>query len=144
MTPTTKPERRRDTGSATAFIVIMTIALIVVAGLVLDGGLALSAKATAMDVAQAAARDGADQLNLTEYRNGADPLIDPAAAERAAETWIREAGYSGTASADSDSITVTVHTTQSTQLLSIVGVNQLRLSASATADIAHGVTEEGS
>jgi hypothetical protein len=46
----------RDRGSVTAYLLIMSVALIVLAGLVLDGGAALAAHGKAADTAQQAAR----------------------------------------------------------------------------------------
>ena len=48
-----------DRGHVTAFVILLVLAALLVAGLVLDGGLALSAKAQALDTAQEAARAGA-------------------------------------------------------------------------------------
>ena len=53
-----------ESGMVTAFVVIFTVALIVMAGLVFDGGLALSVKVQAIDDAQAAARAGAQAIDL--------------------------------------------------------------------------------
>jgi len=45
-----------------------SVALILVAGLVLDGGLTLAARERALDKAQQAARAGAQAINLATYR----------------------------------------------------------------------------
>ena len=50
--------RRRDhdeAGTVTAFVVIFSFALLLLAGLVIDGGLTLAARIEAIDEAQAAA-----------------------------------------------------------------------------------------
>jgi hypothetical protein len=80
-----------DSGQVSAFIAIMIIALVLFAGLVLDAGLALSAKVQALDAAQAAARAGAQQLNLTAYREHNIAELDPARAETAARGWLSSA-----------------------------------------------------
>src|SRR5881398_1129703 len=77
-----------DAGQVTPFVVILTIALIAFAGLVLDAGMALSAKVQALDAAQAAARAGAQQLNLTEYREHNIAQLDPPRAQAAAQGWL--------------------------------------------------------
>ena len=57
-----------DRGSVTAYLLIMTVALVVLAGLVLDGGGALAAHGRAADTAQQAARAGADALDDQSLR----------------------------------------------------------------------------
>src|SRR6478752_6107801 len=57
-----------DGGSITAYLLIMTVALVVLAGLVLDGGAALTAHGRAADTAQQAARAGADALDEQSLR----------------------------------------------------------------------------
>ncbi len=129
-----------DAGQVTPFVVILTIALIAFAGLVLDAGMALSAKVQALDAAQAAARAGAQQLNLTAYRESNIAELDPPRAEAAARDWLSAAGLDDTVTATTTTVTVTVRRTTRTQLLQLVGVNSLDVSATATATAVHGVT----
>lgn len=129
-----------DAGQVTAFVAIIALALVLFAGLVLDAGLALSAKVQALDAAQAAARAGAQQLSLTAYRENNIAQLDPARAEAAARGWLRGAGLDGTASATITTVTVTVNRTSRTQLLQLVGVSSLHVSATATATAIQGVT----
>src|SRR5438874_13696256 len=84
-----------DSGQVTPFVVILTIALIAFAGLVLDAGMALSAKVQALDAAQAAARAGAQQLNLTAYRTNTIAELDPPRAEAAPPGRLRAPGLRG-------------------------------------------------
>ncbi len=130
-----------DAGQVTPFAVLMTIALLAVAGLVLDAGLALSEKVRALDLAQAAARAGAQELNLYEYRTSNIAELDPAQAAAAARAWLTSAGVDGEATANTTTVTVTVWRTSNTQLLQIVGVRQLTVSATATATAVQGTTD---
>src|SRR2546421_9452763 len=132
-----------DSGQVTPFVVIVTIALIASAGLVLDAGIALSAKVQALDAAQAAARAGAQQLNLTEYREHNIAELDPPRARAAAQGWLSSAGLDGTVTATTETVTVTVRRTTRTQLLQLVGVRTLSLSATATATAIQGVNGPG-
>jgi hypothetical protein len=129
-----------DSGQVTAFATIMTLALLLVAGLVLDAGLALSVKVRALDVAQSAARAGAQELNLAKYRASNVAELDPGRAAAAARAWLTTAGFTGQATATTQTVTVTVHGASRTQLLQLVGVRQLAVSASATATAVQGVT----
>lgn len=128
-----------DSGQMTPFAIVMIITLMAVGGLVLDAGLALSQKVQALDLAQAAARAGAQKLNLFEYRTTGVAELDPPSAAAAARAWLTTAGVDGSASATTTTVTVTVHRTSRTQLLQLVGVRQLAVSATATATAVHGV-----
>ena len=66
----TGPLRRRlgdEEGMVTAFVVIFTLALLDMAGLVLDGGLSLAAQVHAIDDAQAAARAVARRVPVAPF-----------------------------------------------------------------------------
>lgn len=128
-----------DSGQVTPFAVIMIITLMAVGGLVLDAGLALSQKVRALDLAQAAARAGAQKLNLDEYRTSGIAELEPASAAAAARDWLATAGVDGNATATTTTVTVTVRRTSRTQLLQLVGVRQLAVSATATATAVQGV-----
>jgi Flp pilus assembly protein TadG len=135
--------RRRsgdDAGQVSPFVVILVIALLALAGLVLDPGLALSAKVQALDAAQAAARAGAQELDLNLYRTTGQARLNPAAATNAAQAWLAAAGLDGTVSATVTDVTVTVYRTQKTQVLQLIGVSSLNVSATATATAVQGVT----
>lgn len=128
-----------DSGQITPFAIVMIITMVAVGGLVLDAGLALSQKVRALDLAQAAARAGAQKLNLYEYRTSGVAELDPPSATAAARSWLASAGVDGTASATTTTVTVTVRRTSRTQLLQLVGVRQLAVSATASATAVQGV-----
>ena len=132
--------QRGDSGQISVFAVVMMLAFLAAAGLVLDGGIALSAKVQALDQAQAAARIGAQQLDLTTYRTTGTARLDPARAQGAARDWLTRAGLDGQVTATTTTVTVTVRRTSDTQLLRIVGVDTLAVSATATATALQGVT----
>ncbi|NIL43740.1 hypothetical protein HCB17_23420 [Salinispora arenicola] len=129
-----------DAGHVTAFAVLMTIALLAVAGLVLDAGLALTEKVRALDIAQSAARAGAQELDLHKYRTSNVAELDPTRATSAARSWLASVDADGEATATTTTVTVTVRRSSRTQLLHLVGVRQLTVSASATATAVQGVT----
>lgn len=131
-----------DAGQVTAFVTILAVALLAVAGLVLDAGTALSAKTDALDQAQAAARVGAQQLDLTAWRTHNQIKLDPTRAATAAKGWLTTNHLTGQVTASTSTVTVTVHHTTSTQLLGLIGVHQLHVSATATAVARRGVTTE--
>jgi len=122
-----------DAGMVTAFVVVFTLALLVMAGLVLDGGLALSAKVQAIDEAQAAARAGAQAIDIPLYRSTGQITLDPAQATTEAESYLAQSGRIGTVAVDGNQVTVTVTISQPAQLLSLVGIDHLTVSGSGTA-----------
>jgi Flp pilus assembly protein TadG len=125
--------RREDDGTVTAFTVILTTALLACAGLVLDGGLTLTARVRAVGLAEEAARAGAQELDLHAYRTTGTVTLRPADAIAAAQAYLHAAGATGTATAGPATVTVTVHLDQRTGLLALVGVRSLHVTGHATA-----------
>ncbi len=103
------------------------------AGLVLDGGLTLAAKVQAIDEAQAAARAGAQAIDIPTYRATGQITLDPAQATTDAEDYLAAAGHSGTVTVNGDQVTVTVSITQPMQILSIGGIDHLTVTGTGTA-----------
>jgi hypothetical protein len=122
-----------ESGMVTAFVVVFTLALVVMAGLVLDGGLALSAKVQAIDDAQAAARAGAQAIDIPLYRSTGQITLDPAQATTDAQQYLAGAGEAGTVAVNGEQVTVTVTISQPTQILSLAGIDHLTVSGSGTA-----------
>lgn len=94
MTPTAL---REDRGQVTAFVVIITLALILLFALVAEGGAALSTRSRALSLAQEAARAGAQQLDLAAYRAGQTATLNAPAAEQAAQSFLHRSGADGQA-----------------------------------------------
>ena len=134
-----------DRGSITAYLLIMTVALVLMAGLVLDGGAALTAHGTAADTAQQAARAGADALDDTSLRTTtpAGLTANPAAARTAAAAVLAAAGVTGEVTVAGTTVTVTAHATRPTAILAIAGITQVGGTATATAVPLHGTTTGG-
>ncbi len=127
-----------ESGMVTAFTVIFTLALLLMAGLVLDGGLALAAKVQAIDDAQAAARAGAQAIDIPTYRASGKITLDPAQATADAQRYLAAAGHTGTVSVNGEQVTVTVTITQATQILSLAGIDHLTETGTGTATAEQG------
>ncbi|WP_245849106.1 pilus assembly protein TadG-related protein [Lentzea kentuckyensis] len=122
-----------DDGAVSAFVVVLFIGLLVLAGLVLDGGLALGAKVRASGQAEAAARAGAQAIDLAVYRaTGAFRLL-PAEAAAAAQDHLATVGATGTVTVSGDTVTVTVTASQTTQLLGLAGISSLSVKGTGSA-----------
>jgi hypothetical protein len=123
----------RDDGQVTGLAVIMVTAMLAVAGLVLDGGLAVSAKVRALDIAQGAARAGAARLDLAAYRSGGLVRLNVPDATAAARAWLSTASATGTVTVTPQQVHVEVTAVTDTQLLRVVGVDTITVHADATA-----------
>ena len=99
---------RDEEGMVTAFVVVFTFALLLLAGLVIDGGLTLAARVQAINEAQAAARAGAEAINIPLFRSTGQIVLDPAQANQAAESYLAATGHTGTVQVNGDDVDVTV------------------------------------
>jgi hypothetical protein len=124
---------RGDRGSASVWAIGIVAVVALLAGAVLDGGNAMAARVQALDIAQQAARAGANQLDLGALRNQGVVRLDPGAAQAAAEAFLRQAGATGTATATIAQVSVTVTRSQPTLMLQAIGVDSIGMTATATA-----------
>jgi hypothetical protein len=131
---------RAEEGRVSAFVVVLMLGLMALAGLGLDGGLALAAKVRATGQAESAARAGAQAIDLSAYRaTGALRLI-PAHADELARHYLAGTGATGTVTATTDTVTVTVTTSQHTQLLSLIGIPTISAHGNGAAHPQRGIT----
>lgn len=107
------PER----GSITAFVAVVAVALVLVAGMAYDGGEIIAAQARARGAANAAARAGAQEIDITRLRSTGDAVLDPAAAVAAAEGYLEQSDVAGQAVVEGADITVTVSVRQTLRIL---------------------------
>jgi hypothetical protein len=122
-------------------VVVLTLGILALAGLTLDGGLALSAKVKANGQAEAAARAGAQEIDLTVYRATGTLHLVPAQAVASAQNYLATVGATGTVTVSDDTVTVTVTASQPTQLLGMVGIPTLVVHGEASAHPQRGVTD---
>lgn len=135
-----------DSGRVTAFFVVLTTAVMLFAGLVLDGGLALAAKVRAIGAAQEAARAGAQAIDLGAYRTDGTLRLDPDRAAALARSYLADAtisrshatggrpsGLTVSVVVVGDTVTVTVAVSEPTQLLGLVGISSIRVSGTGSA-----------
>lgn len=121
--------RGRDVGSVTAAMVLMIVVVLGGAGLIVDGGRAMSARRHASNTAEAAARAA---VSTATPISGIDP-------DRARSAAIDHAMRAGVAVADvevvvgTDSVTVTVTERRRTVFLVLGGQSTLTVNASGTA-----------
>jgi hypothetical protein len=130
-----------ERGSVTAFVVIMTSALLAVAGLVIDGGYALAAHRRAFNEAEAAARAGAQAVDLDVLRATGDVVLDAGEAERRTLSYLAALDRSGTVEVDGDVIRVRLSFEHGLVLLDAFGVGPMRIEGDGEARAVRGVTE---
>src|SRR3954447_14244158 len=106
--------RRDERGQVTAMWAILALALLVLGGLVYDGGQILTARREANNLARQAARAGAQQLDENTVRAG-HPTLDPVSADAAARDYLARRGVApAIVTVTGSTVTVTVEMTQPT------------------------------
>jgi Flp pilus assembly protein TadG len=136
---TSEVDNRSESGVITVFVALLAVALFALAGLVLDGGRAVGAQQAAQDEADQAARSGAAALSVNALRTGAVEL-DSQAAVANAVAYTVAAGHPGTATVVGNAVEVSIHYRVPTDILGIIGIGTLPVSATARAVDVHGVT----
>jgi hypothetical protein len=59
---------RRERGSMSVFVVLFSVAVFLLAGLLVDGGAAINSRLKAADIAEQGARGAADQIDIENLR----------------------------------------------------------------------------
>lgn len=106
-----------ERGSITAFVAVVAVVLVMVAGMAYDGGQVIHAHNAARNDAEQAARAGVQRIDLTHLRLTSEPRLDPAEAEAAALAYLTQVGATGSVSVSGAHITVTVTRTQELRIL---------------------------
>lgn len=128
----------RDQGVVTTFVIIFSVLLVFVIGLVVDGGRMLAEHRRARNLADSAARAGAQAISEDAVRNGDAVILDAGAAEIAACAFVDDPDYSCNAVATGNSIEVTLN--GSIDLLLLPGGSPA-VSAVGSACVAVGITD---
>jgi hypothetical protein len=131
-----------DRGSVTAFVAVVAVALVMVAGMAYDGGQVLAAHASARSDAATAARAGAQEIDLVVLRQTGESMLDPAAAEAAALAYLDEAGAAGTASVEGSTVTVTVTTVQPMHILPLPDRTVVATEEASAVEVVAGQVDE--
>ncbi|MEZ0076295.1 pilus assembly protein TadG-related protein [Planotetraspora sp. GP83] len=132
----------RERGSITTFAAVVVLALLICAGLVVDGGAKIQAYREAYAVAEEAARAGAGQINVDHAYTGGRFEIDTAKATAAAGAYLSSGGHSGHVSMSGNrTVQVTVTVTRPTMLISLIGIGSVTATASASAQMFHGIEQ---
>ncbi|REE98317.1 pilus assembly protein TadG-related protein [Thermomonospora umbrina] len=135
---------RGERGSIAMFTVLLTPAVLLLAGLLVDGGLAIHARQRAADMAEQAARAGANEIDADVLRATGRPEIDPGRACAGAYDLLDAYGTEVTARSclpGAEEVSVTVTITVRARLLGIVpGLGDFTMTSTASAHPETGET----
>ena len=131
-------------GQLTLFMVFATVGMLVLAGLVVDGGYVLAARRRAIDEANGAARAAAEALAPSAYRSSGDIVLEEASAVAAAQDYLAAAGHQGTVLVEDDRVSVSLSFAQPMTVLRIFGIDDVTVSGQGHARSIRGIeTGEG-
>jgi len=139
----TNVARATRPGQAIVWTAVMLPLFLATVGLAADGGLVFAARRELQNVADSAARAGAQQIDLQAYREsrGRSVSLDMSAARRAAAEYSTSQGSDLDVRVEPESQRVRVQITRDapTSFLRLIGIATVRVSASATAEVRHGI-----
>lgn len=130
----------RETGRVSVFLAIALAGVLILIGMVDDGGGRLRARQRADNIAAEAARAAGQAINGPSAIEGGEKLLDPAEAVRAARAYLAAAHVTGTATVGRDlkSVQVDVQITEPTAMLSLIGISSYQVTGHATAILVTG------
>ena len=135
--------RGRERAQAIVWAVVMVPLFLAVVGLAIDGGIAFAARRDLQNVADAAARAGAMQIDQRLYREslGATIALDAGSARRVAAEYLagQGPGLAATIGTERRRVIVAVSREVPTSFLRLVGIATMRVGAVAPADVQHGI-----
>lgn len=127
--------QRGDEGRIALLVIVLTVAVLAMIGLSVDGGGKVRALERADNLASEAARAAGQAIYAPQAIEGGDKVVDPAAAVVAAQNYLTAAGVTGTVTVapDRKHVTVSVTITYNTVFLGLVGIDTLTATRQATA-----------
>lgn len=121
-----------DRGSYTLWTVIIFFGLLIVLGLVVDGGGKLAAKQRAQIVAEEAARAAGQQILTPIASRGTGAYTNPITAQIAAQQYLTSSGVQGAVTPTSPgSLTIVTTVTYDPKVLGLVGIGPQTVSGTA-------------
>ena len=131
---------RDQRGSATVFMLGFAAVLMVGAGLVVDGGLALNARSRLTDDAEQAARAGANAIDLGALRDRGELDVDPGQARSVAAGFLADRGYDNVSvTVTQNRVEVSADDTVDTAILGLIGIGSFTVHGDAVAEPETGI-----
>lgn len=137
------PDVTKDKGTFSTFTAIFALAVLLFAGLLIDGGLAIHGRQRALDVAEQAARAGADAIDVETLRETGEVVLDVGAECARVDLIMQQ--YDDIEAGDyecaegAEEVQVTVTKTIETTFLSLIGINEFTMTVTAAAHPEEGV-----
>lgn len=132
--------RQGERGSMSVFTVLFSVVVFLLAGLMVDGGAAINARLRAADIAEQAARAGADQIDVDHLRaTGRTRLLDEGQVCGRADEVMAAQGGDGVSAGScaveqgGTTVTVTVNVTWKAFFLGALGFQGADMRGEATA-----------
>lgn len=123
-----------ETGSIAILVVGIVLMLILLTGLAVDSSGKFAADEHAQQIAADAARSAANSIGGNTVQTGTLD-IDGAAAQQAGQSYLAASGMTGTVTVSGNVVTVTAKTDYTTKFLSILFINTLPASGTASAQL---------
>ena len=137
------PGGEKQLGQVILWVAVMLPLFLSVIGLAVDGGLVFSARRELQNVADSAARAGAMQVDQQAYRDssGRTVVLDAVAARQIAAEYVasQETGLTATISVEPQRVVVQVGREVPTSFLRLAGIDRVRITATAQAEVRYGV-----
>jgi Flp pilus assembly protein TadG len=135
-----RSRRRSQRGSATVFMLGFAAVLMVGAGLVVDGGLALNKRSQLTDDAEQAARSGANAIDVNTLRSSGVLTVDPDQATAVATDFLSQRGYTNiSVVVNGNEVSASAEASVDTAILSLVGIDTFTVRGDATATPETGI-----
>ena len=135
-------DRRARRGQALIWVALLLPLLLSIIGLALDGGIVFAARRQAQNAADAAARAGAQEIDIARYRDTGEVILDADWARYEARRYLAGLGArDATVDIVGNRIFVTVRRDVPLSFLRLVGVASVRIEASAVAAPFYGIDE---
>ncbi|HEY0470296.1 MAG TPA: pilus assembly protein TadG-related protein [Kribbella sp.] len=135
-----RSRRRSQRGSATVFLLGFAAVLMVGAGLVVDGGLALNKRSQLTDDAEQAARSGANAIDVDTLRSTGVLTVNPDAARAVATDFLSQRGYTNiSVVVNGNEVNTSAEATVDTAILSLIGIDKFTVTGQATATPETGI-----
>jgi Flp pilus assembly protein TadG len=136
--------RSEDGAATTTFLLTMVPVFVLLVGMTFDFAQAYGEQTHALNVAEQAARAGAQQIDLAAVRDSGTYRLDEGRAASEATSFLSAAGYpADSVLVDVDSVEVTTSWTSPVAFLSIIGIPPFEGEASASASMEVGVASGG-
>jgi len=131
---------RDQRGSATVFVLGFAAVLMVGAGLVVDGGLALNRRSQVTDDAEQAARVGANAIDLAALRDRGELVIDAGQATALASDFLSSRGYTNiSVVVRGNQVETSADSSVETAILGLVGIGSFTVHGDAVAEPETGI-----